>query len=130
MIRKQTVLVLFRIERVYSGVKELSFSAHASNSLDSSSDDYDTVSNGNGGIKNKPWIERLRVLLSDSDIGVVSATVNLICELVRKGDSEAAEYLSLAPELFGLLTGGSNNWMLIKIVKLVRSRSPFLFFFF
>lgn len=65
-----------------------------------------------------PWIERLRERLGDDEIGVVSATVNLVCELARK---DPAKYLGLAPELFGLLTGSTNNWMLIKIVKLVSS---------
>jgi hypothetical protein len=49
-------------------------------------------------------------------IGVVAATVNVLCELARQNP---AEYLSLAPQLFHLLTSSSNNWMLIKIIKLV-----------
>lgn len=65
-----------------------------------------------------PWIERLRERLGDDDVGVVSASVNLICELARK---DPGKYLPLAPELFGLLTASTNNWMLIKIIKLVRS---------
>lgn len=48
--------------------------------------------------------------------GVVSATVNVICELARQNPRD---YLSLAPQLFHLLTTSSNNWMLIKIIKLV-----------
>lgn len=67
-----------------------------------------------------PWIERLRERLGDEDIGVVSATVNLICEMARK---DPRKYLPLAPELFELLTASTNNWMLIKIIKLV-SRPP------
>lgn len=50
--------------------------------------------------------------------GVVAATINVLCELVRHNPTE---YLSLAPLLFHLLTTSSNNWMLIKIIKLVRS---------
>ena len=50
--------------------------------------------------------------------GVVSATVNVLCELVRHNPGE---YLTLAPQLFQLLTTSSNNWMLIKIIKLVSS---------
>lgn len=50
--------------------------------------------------------------------GVVAATANVLCELVRVSP---AEYLSLAPQLFHLLTTSSNNWMLIKLIKMVRS---------
>jgi hypothetical protein len=46
----------------------------------------------------------------------VSAAVNVICELARKNPKN---YLSLAPQLYKLLTTSSNNWMLIKIIKLV-----------
>lgn len=49
---------------------------------------------------------------------VVSTTVNVLCELVRR---DPQDYLSLAPQLFHLLTTSSNNWMLIKIIKLVSS---------
>jgi AP-3 complex subunit delta-1 len=48
--------------------------------------------------------------------GVIAATVNVLCELARHYPKE---YLSLAPQLFHLLTTSSNNWMLIKIIKLV-----------
>ena len=46
---------------------------------------------------------------------VLSNTVNVICELARK---TPIEYLNWAPSLYKLLTSGSNNWMLIKIIKL------------
>lgn len=46
----------------------------------------------------------------------MSTTVNVLCELSRR---DPARYLPLAPQLFGLLTTSSNNWMLIKIVKIV-----------
>lgn len=49
-------------------------------------------------------------------LAVVSAAVNVICELARRNPKN---YLSLAPQLFKLLTTSSNNWMLIKIIKLV-----------
>lgn len=52
--------------------------------------------------------------------GVVSAAVNVLCELARRNPQD---YLPLAPKLFHLLTTSSNNWMLIKIVKLVCLRS-------
>lgn len=48
--------------------------------------------------------------------GVVAATVNVLCELARRNPQD---YLLLAPQLFHLLTTSSNNWMLIKIIKLV-----------
>ena len=54
---------------------------------------------------------------------MVAATVNVLCELARHNPQD---YLPLAPQLFHLLTTSSNNWMLIKIVKLVMSR---LFFY-
>lgn len=54
---------------------------------------------------------------SCSDIpGVQSAAVNVICELARKNPKN---YLSLAPIFFKLMTNSTNNWMLIKIIKLV-----------
>lgn len=51
---------------------------------------------------------------------VVAAAVNVICELARRNPKD---YLSLAPQLFHLLTSSSNNWMLIKIIKLVGNTS-------
>jgi AP-3 complex subunit delta len=42
----------------------------------------------------------------------------MLCELARRNPQD---YLVLAPQLFHLLTTSSNNWMLIKIVKLVSS---------
>jgi AP-3 complex subunit delta-1 len=49
-------------------------------------------------------------------IAVVSAAVNVICELARKNPKN---YVPLAPTLFKILTTSQNNWMLIKIIKLV-----------
>ncbi|KAJ9117176.1 hypothetical protein QFC20_000319 [Naganishia adeliensis] len=65
---------------------------------------------------------RLRDRLADDDPGVVSATVNVITELSRK--SNPRNYLPLAPQLFELLTTSSNNWMLIKIIKLFGALTP------
>lgn len=42
--------------------------------------------------------------------------MNVLCELVQKNPKD---YLALAPQLFHLMTTSSNNWMLIKIIKLV-----------
>ncbi|KAF8347080.1 adaptin N terminal region-domain-containing protein [Amanita rubescens] len=64
---------------------------------------------------------RLEEKLDDSDPGVIAATVNVLCELVRR---DPKDYLTLAPRLFHLLTTSSNNWMLIKIVKIFGSLSP------
>jgi AP-3 complex subunit delta-1 len=47
----------------------------------------------------------------------VGATVGIVMELARRQGGR--NYLPLAPELFAILTGSSNNWMLIKVVKLV-----------
>ncbi|KAI6133633.1 adaptin N terminal region-domain-containing protein [Pisolithus thermaeus] len=66
-------------------------------------------------------IIRLQERLDDSDPGVVSATVNVICELARRNPQD---YLPMAPRLFHLLTTSSNNWMLIKLIKLFGSLSP------
>ena len=58
----------------------------------------------------------------------MAATVNVLCELVRQNPTD---YLILAPQLFHLLTTSNNNWLLIKVIKLVSSQgfvcgSPFL----
>ncbi|KAJ1302424.1 hypothetical protein OPQ81_002742 [Rhizoctonia solani] len=66
-------------------------------------------------------VERLKERLGDDDPGVVSATVNVLCELARRSPDD---YLILAPQLFHLLTTASNNWMLIKIVKLFGFLAP------
>ena len=60
---------------------------------------------------------RLKNKLEDPDPGVQSAAVNVICELARKNPRN---YLALAPVFFKLMTNSTNNWMLIKIIKLVR----------
>lgn len=94
------MLLLWRILRSWPGVRELS--------------------TGREERGEDPWVERLRERLADEDMGVVGAAVNVVCEAARK---DPRRYLPLAPELFGLLTGGTNNWMLIKIIKLVRALS-------
>ncbi|KAI0652531.1 Ap3d1 protein [Trametes meyenii] len=67
-------------------------------------------------------MSRLRDKLDDSDDGVVAATVNVLCELVHRNPQD---YLPLAPQLFHLLTTSSNNWMLIKIIKLFGTLTPY-----
>ncbi|KAI8918934.1 adaptin N terminal region-domain-containing protein [Entophlyctis helioformis] len=64
---------------------------------------------------------RLKERLDDSDQSVVGAAVNVICELARKNPKS---YLPLAPQLYGLLTSSTNNWMLIKIIKLFAALTP------
>lgn len=64
----------------------------------------------------RPAFPKLKEKLEDADPGVQSAAVNVICELARKNPKN---YLSLAPIFFKLMTTSSNNWMLIKIIKLV-----------
>lgn len=64
---------------------------------------------------------RLISALSDPDPAVVSATVNVVCELGRRYPKRI---LALSPQLFELLTSSTNNWMLIKIVKVFGYLSP------
>ena len=59
---------------------------------------------------------KLKERLEDPDPGVQSAAVNVVCELARKNPKN---YLALAPIFFRTLTSSTNNWMLIKIIKLV-----------
>jgi len=59
-----------------------------------------------------------KCLLQDSNPSVTSCAVNVITEL---SDKNPKNYLVLAPSFFALLTGSSNNWMLIKVVKLLGS---------
>eukprot|EP01134_Creolimax_fragrantissima_P007003 CFRG7003T1 len=68
----------------------------------------------------RPAFPRLRERLDDPDLSVQCAAVNVICELARKNPKS---YLSLAPTLYKLL-GASNNWMLIKIIKLFAALMP------
>jgi AP-3 complex subunit delta-1 len=69
----------------------------------------------------RPAFPRLKEKLEDMDNSVVSSAVNVICELARKNPKN---YLALAPILFKILTSSSNNWMLIKIIKLVTTNPP------
>lgn len=64
---------------------------------------------------------RLQEKLEDSDPGVVSATVNIICELAGK---DPKPFVALSPQLFQLLNTSTNNWMLIKLVKLFGALTP------
>ncbi|CAG2053190.1 unnamed protein product [Timema podura] len=69
----------------------------------------------------RPAFPRLKEKLEDPDSGVQSAAVNVVCELARKNPKN---YLSLAPVFFKLMTSSTNNWMLIKIIKLFGALTP------
>ncbi|KAJ8305493.1 hypothetical protein KUTeg_016038 [Tegillarca granosa] len=69
----------------------------------------------------RPAFSRLKEKLEDPDPGVQSAAVNVICELARKNPKN---YLSLAPLFFKLMTSSTNNWVLIKIIKLFGALTP------
>ncbi|OQR74719.1 AP-3 complex subunit delta-1 isoform X2-like [Tropilaelaps mercedesae] len=69
----------------------------------------------------RPAFPKLKEKLEDPDPGVQSAAVNVICELARKNPKN---YLPLAPVFFKLMTSSSNNWMLIKIIKLFGALTP------
>jgi len=66
--------------------------------------------------------DKIQQCLSDSNPAVVSCAVNVIAELSDKTNPK--NYLHLAPAFFDLLTTSSNNWMLIKVVKLLGSLVP------
>jgi AP-3 complex subunit delta-1 len=51
------------------------------------------------------------------DPSVTAAIVNVVCEL---GWRRPQDFLPLAPRLFELLVDSGNNWMAIKLIKLVR----------
>ena len=61
-------------------------------------------------------VSSIVVCVVPAPTGVQSASVSVICELARKNPRN---YLSLAPTFFKLMTSSTNNWMLIKIIKLV-----------
>ena len=62
--------------------------------------------------------DKLKERLDDAESSVISTAVNVICELANKNPRN---YLAMAPKFFKLLTTSSNNWMLIKVVKLLGS---------
>lgn len=57
-----------------------------------------------------------RLMDDEEDSSVTTAVVNVVCEL---GWRRPRDLLPLAPKLFDLLVDGGNNWMAIKIIKLV-----------
>jgi AP-3 complex subunit delta-1 len=66
------------------------------------------------------YYERIVSKLDDSDSSVVSATVNVICELAYMNPSN---YIELAPRLYNMLQDSKNNWMVIRLLKLFSSLS-------
>ena len=69
----------------------------------------------------RPSFPRLKEKLDDPESSVQAAAVNVICELARKNPKN---YLSLAPIFFKLMTVSTNNWVLIKIIKLFGALTP------
>jgi AP-3 complex subunit delta-1 len=65
--------------------------------------------------------DAIKSCLDDAHPSVVSCAVNVITEL---SDKNPKNYLPLAPAFFRLLTSSANNWMLIKVVKLLGSLVP------
>lgn len=59
----------------------------------------------------------------DEDPSVTAAIVNVVCEL---GWRRPNDFLPLAPRLFELLVDGGNNWMAIKLIKLVCLETAFM----
>lgn len=57
-----------------------------------------------------------RLMSPEEDPSVTAAIVNVVCEL---GWRRPHDFLPLAPRLFELLVEGGNNWMAIKLIKLV-----------
>lgn len=66
------------------------------------------------------YYDRLIDKLDDTDNSVVSATVNVICELANTNPSN---YIELAPRLYAMLKDSNNNWMVIRLLKLFSSLS-------
>ncbi|GAV26777.1 hypothetical protein PMKS-000233 [Pichia membranifaciens] len=68
----------------------------------------------------RAYYDRIVEKLEDPDGAVVSATVNVICELAHMNPSN---YIDLAPRLYAMLKESNNNWMVIRLLKLFSSLS-------
>lgn len=66
-------------------------------------------------------LPKLEEKLEDPDQGVQSSVINVICELARKNPKA---FLHLEGTLYKLMENSSNNWMLIKIIKLFGALTP------
>lgn len=66
----------------------------------------------------RPAWPKIKDLLMDDqeDPSVTAAIINVVCEL---GWRRPQDFLPVAPRLFNLLLEGDNNWMAIKVLKLV-----------
>jgi AP-3 complex subunit delta-1 len=65
------------------------------------------------------WPKIKERLMDDGENpSVTAAIINVVCEL---GWRRPQDFLPLAPRLFELLVDSGNNWMAIKLIKLVRS---------
>lgn len=60
-------------------------------------------------------LPRIFEKLDDPDDSVITATVTVICELSKKTPKML---VSLAPHFYNMLKSSSNNWMLIRLLKL------------
>ena len=60
--------------------------------------------------------DKLKDKLDDKELAVTSCAVNVVCELANKNPKN---YLNMAPKFFALLTSSNNNWMIIKVAKLL-----------
>jgi AP-3 complex subunit delta-1 len=60
--------------------------------------------------------ERIKSKVTSDDPTVITAAINVFCELARKNPKN---YVILAPMCYNILTTSTNNWLLIKTSKLV-----------
>jgi len=67
------------------------------------------------------FLPKLKERLLDSHPGVACAAVTVMCEFAN---SKPETLLSLAPILYELMNSESNNWMLIKVVKVMGKLVP------
>ncbi|VEU23803.1 DEKNAAC104942 [Brettanomyces naardenensis] len=68
----------------------------------------------------RTYFDQIVDKLDDPDSSVVSATVNVICELAH---ANPKNYIELTPRLYGLMKDTNNNWMAIRLLKLFSSLS-------
>lgn len=88
VVRKKTIVCLYRLALVYSEALRLAWPKIQAHLMD-----------------------------EEEDASVTTAAINVVCEL---GWRRPHDFLPLAPRFFELLVDSGNNWMAIKIIKLVR----------
>ncbi|QBM86405.1 Adaptin N terminal region [Metschnikowia aff. pulcherrima] len=66
----------------------------------------------------KGALPRVIEKLDDPDVAVVSATITVVCEVSKKHPNFFIGYL---PKFFTILEDTSNNWLIIRILKLFQS---------